>query len=69
MDTPLPKAQCRYPAGDLNREAAMDSFVHRQNLKNFRKQLAVTKDEKQRIVLAKLLAEEEAKERKPSSDE
>ena len=43
----------------------MDKFVHRQNLDNFRKQLANTTDPAQRIQLLKLLAEEEAKEPPP----
>ena len=41
----------------------MDKFIHRHNLENYRKQLAETKDEAQRRVLMKLVAEEEAKDR------
>jgi bacterioferritin (cytochrome b1) len=40
----------------------MERFVHRQNLERFRKQLAEAKDEKTREMLAKLLADEEAKD-------
>ena len=40
----------------------MDKFIHRHNLENYRKQLAETKDEAQRRVLMKLVAEEEAKD-------
>ena len=41
---------------------AMQSFIHRKNLENFRRQIAETKDEAERSQLQKLLAEEEAKE-------
>ena len=40
----------------------MDSFIHRQNLEHYRKQLAATTDEAQRRMILKLLADEEAKE-------
>jgi len=40
----------------------MERFVHRQNLERFRKQLAEAKDQKTREMLAKLLADEEAKD-------
>ena len=40
----------------------MQSFIHRKNLENYRKQLADTKDEATRVQLKALLAEEEAKE-------
>lgn len=40
----------------------MQSFIHRKNLENYRKQLAETKDQATRVQLAVLLAEEEAKE-------
>lgn len=40
----------------------MQSFIHRKNLENYRKQLAETKDQATRVQLALLLAEEEAKE-------
>ena len=40
----------------------MQSFIHRKNLENYRKQLAETKDQAPRVQLALLLAEEEAKE-------
>lgn len=45
----------------------MEEFVHRQNLLFFRKQLAETPSEAQRVVLLKLLAEEEAKDNGPSN--
>jgi hypothetical protein len=45
----------------------MDKFVHQQNLENFRKQLAEAKDEAQRMVLTKLLADEKAKDLPPRS--
>ncbi len=41
---------------------AMQSFIHRKNLENYRKQLADTQDEATRAQLEVLLAEEEAKE-------
>ena len=48
----------------------MDKFIHRHNLENYRKQLAETKDEAQRRVLMKLVAEEEeeAKDRSPAQE-
>ena len=39
----------------------MEEFVHRENLKIFKRQLALVKDEAQRRLLLRLLAEEEAK--------
>ena len=45
--------------------AAMDKFIHRENLALFRKRLEQAPDDATRQVLLKLLAEEEAKE--PSS--
>ncbi|MDP3241175.1 MAG: hypothetical protein Q8M69_12175 [Reyranella sp.] len=41
---------------------AMQSFIHRKNLENYRKQLANTQDEATRAQLEVLLAEEEEKE-------
>ena len=46
----------------------MQAFIHRQNILFFRKQLAEARDETRRLLLVKLLAEEEAKDRQPSSD-
>jgi hypothetical protein len=43
------------------KEDAMEDFVHRENLKIFRRQLAQVKDDAQRRLLLRLLAEEEAK--------
>jgi hypothetical protein len=39
----------------------MEEFVHCENLKIFRRQLALVKDDAQRRLLLRLLAEEEAK--------
>ena len=38
----------------------MQSFIHRKNLENYRKQLAEANDDTMRLRLEKLLAEEEA---------
>jgi hypothetical protein len=46
----------------------MQAFIHRQNILFFRKQLADAPHETRRLLLLKLLAEEEAKEQHPSSD-
>jgi hypothetical protein len=43
-------------------EAAMEKFIHRQNLEHYRKLLAETTDEVKRQTIRKLLAEEEAKD-------
>lgn len=40
----------------------MQSFIHRKNLENYRRQLAETSDDAKRLRLEKLLAEEEANE-------
>ena len=48
-------------AGDPRKEDAMEEFIHREKLKIFRRQLAVAKDEVQRQLLFKLLAEEETR--------
>jgi hypothetical protein len=40
----------------------MEEFVHRENLIIFKRQLAAVKNEAQRQLLLKLLAEEEAKD-------
>jgi hypothetical protein len=42
-------------------EVAMEKFIHQQNLLVLRRQLAETPDEARRLMLLKLLAEEEAK--------
>ena len=39
----------------------MEEFMHDENLKLFRRQLALAKDDVQRQLLLKLLAEEEAR--------
>lgn len=39
----------------------MEEFVHRENLKIFRRRLALAKDDAQRQLLLRLLAEEEAR--------
>jgi len=41
---------------------AMQSFIHRKNLENYRKQLAEGIDQATRVQLALLLAEEETRE-------
>lgn len=48
--------------GRLARKADMEKFVHRENLKLYRKLLAETTDEQKRHTLLKLLADEEAKD-------
>jgi len=40
----------------------MQSFIHRKNLENYRKQLADTNDEAQRVQIEMLLSEEKAEE-------
>jgi hypothetical protein len=40
----------------------MEKFIHRENLALFRKRLTEVRDESERQVLLKLLAEEEAKD-------
>ena len=47
----------------------MDNFLHRHNIENFRKQLAEAKDDAQRQMLLKLLAEEEQKDIAPVAKE
>ena len=42
--------------------AALDNYIHRENLVLLRKRLAETQDEKQRAIILKLLAEEEVKD-------
>ena len=42
--------------------AALDAFVHQQNLSYLRTQLANVQDDARRLQLARLLAEEESKE-------
>jgi hypothetical protein len=39
----------------------MEEFVHRENLRIFKRQLALAKDDVQRQLLLKLIAAEEAK--------
>ena len=45
----------------------MDEFIHRENLALFKRRLAEVREESERQVLLKLLAEEEAKERSPKN--
>lgn len=45
----------------------MEDFIHRENMALFRRQLAAPRDEAERQVLLKLLAEEEAKGASPRS--
>ena len=44
----------------------MEKFVHKENLKLYRKLLAETTDEQRRQTLLKLLADEEAKGARPA---
>jgi hypothetical protein len=44
------------------------SFITEQNIARFRRQLLTPKDEDQRKMLVRLLAEEEAKEEPPAPD-
>jgi hypothetical protein len=44
----------------------MERFVHKENLKLYRKLLAETTDEQKRQTLLKLLADEEAKDAQPA---
>jgi hypothetical protein len=44
----------------------MERFVHKENLKLYRKLLAETSDEQKRQTLLKLLADEEAKDAQPA---
>lgn len=44
----------------------MEKFVHRENIKLYRRLLAETADEQKRQTLLKLLADEEAKYGQPS---
>ena len=46
----------------------MQSFIHRKNLANYRRQIAETSDDGRRLLLEKLLSEEEANE-PPATDE
>ncbi len=46
----------------------MEKFVHRENLKLYRKMLAETTDEQKRQTLLKLLADEEAKDARPAEN-
>lgn len=41
----------------------MEEFIHRENVKIFTRQLALAKDDAQRQLLLRLLAEEEARVR------
>jgi hypothetical protein len=43
----------------------MDEFVHKENLKLYRKLLAETTDAQKRQMLLKLLADEQAKDARP----
>jgi hypothetical protein len=47
----------------------MERFVHKENLKLYRKLLAETSDEQKRQTLLKLLADEEAKDAQPARKE
>jgi hypothetical protein len=49
------------------REAAMEKYIHRENLTLFKKRLAESHSEAEREVLLKLLADEKAKEPTPKN--
>jgi hypothetical protein len=51
--------------GCLTGEAEMEKFVHRENIKLYRKLLAETTDAQKRQMILKLLADEEAKDERP----
>ncbi len=61
-DSTLPAGKRKLCHGLGADGGAMQSFIHRKNLENYRKQLSETKDQATRVQLALLLAEEEAKE-------
>lgn len=61
-DSTLPAGKRKLCHGLGADGGAMQSFIRRKNLENYRKQLAETKDQATRVQLAVLLAEEEAKE-------
>jgi len=46
----------------------MDKYIHRENLALFKKRFAEAKDEAQRQIVAKLLAEEKAKDLPPKAE-
>ena len=46
----------------------MDKYIHRENLALFKKRFAEAKDEAQRQIVAKLLAEEEARDLPPKAE-
>jgi hypothetical protein len=47
---------------------AIETFVHQQNLLHLQRKLAEAPDEKRRLKLLMLLAEEEAKNPKPAKE-
>jgi hypothetical protein len=51
----------------MGMKAAVESFVHRENIKNFKKRLETPVDDAQQKMLLTLLAEEEAKAEHASS--
>jgi hypothetical protein len=52
---------CEHSVGAFEATLFMDKFVARANIEHFRRKLAIETDEAKREVLARLLAEEEAK--------
>ena len=46
----------------------MDKYIHRENLALFKKRFAEAKDEAQRQIVARLLAEEQAKDLPPKAE-
>jgi hypothetical protein len=54
-----PRAEAVLFSDDVNSEIEMEDFIRRESLIIFRRRLALAKDDAQRQLLLKLLAEEE----------
>lgn len=52
----------------MDKRSHMDKYIHRENISLFKKRFAEAKDEAQRQVVAKLLAEEQAKNLPPEAE-
>jgi hypothetical protein len=48
-------------SGNPKPDASVESFIHRENIKNFKKRVEASTDDAQRTTLLRLLAEEKAK--------
>jgi hypothetical protein len=46
----------------------MERFIHRANIEHFGRLLALATDDAERLRIAKLLAEEQAKDRRPLTE-